>query len=79
MARRAAVCRGGRRGCEGGAVHVGDVDSHASPSGVDPAPDGSGEGAFGERCCLVVVIAIAFALVGLPALIWTLGIACGAR
>ena len=58
-------------------MHPGDADLH--PSSRDA---GTGQGEYrgitlGARCFLVITIAVVFALVVLPLLIWTAGILAG--
>lgn len=58
-------------------MHPGDVDLHQS----SPVA-GTGLGEYrgitlGARCFLAITIAVVFAVLGLPLLIWTAGILAG--
>ena len=58
-------------------MHLGDVDSHAPPSGVIAGQEGHGGAALATGGCLLIFIAIIVVVIVLPALLWTAGIACG--
>ena len=58
---------------------MGDVDLHEESPGVEPGGDDDATSSCLARSCLVAVVAALLAIVVLPILIWTLGIACGGR
>jgi hypothetical protein len=69
--------RGNRRRRKEEGMHVGDVDLHPSPPGVDTGQEKFRGFTFGARFFLVVTIAVIFAVVVLPLLLWTAGILAG--
>jgi hypothetical protein len=59
---------------------VGDVNHQSSPPDVDPERQGHGDGSRLASSCLIgFLIVLILALVVIPVLLWTLGIACGAH
>jgi hypothetical protein len=58
-------------------MHPGDVDLHPSPT-VAGTEQGEYRGiTLGARFFLAITIAVVFAVLGLPLLIWTAGILAG--
>jgi hypothetical protein len=58
-------------------VAVEGEDSQAAPSRMDGRADQGRHSAVANSCLIGLLIAMLLALVVIPVLLWTLGIACG--